>query len=67
MFIGRHRSCGGGNIRWSTAIVRQASVPGGRCGTEMRRVAESLHHSQSETGETTAHADQVQGTYGAYR
>jgi len=42
-------------------------VPGGRCGTEMRRVAESLHHSQSETGETTAHADQVQGTYGAYR
>lgn len=59
MFIGRHRSRGGGNIRWSTATVRQASVPGGRCGTQMCGVAESLHHSQSEIGEKIAHADQV--------
>ena len=67
MFIGRHRSRRRGDIRWSTAIVRQASVPSGRCGTQMRGVAESLYYSQSETRETTPYVDQVQGTYGAYR
>lgn len=57
MFIGRHRSRGRSDIRWSTAIVRQASMPGGCRGTQMRGAAKSLHYPQSEIGETTTHAD----------
>lgn len=67
MFIGRHRPRRGGDIRRSTAIVRKASVPGGCCRAQVCRAAESLHDSQSETGETIAHADQVQRAHGAYR
>lgn len=33
----------------------------------MRRAAESLYDSQSKTGETITHANQVQRAYGAYR